>query len=186
MIEPFAFIRGGIDVAPIMAEIDQHPELWGQQTARLGIGSPHAESKDIWLRYRDPDAYVAEHGADMSHFCDAHKSEWLSPIDHLPSAGRLAHELAACRRLGGVLLTHLPPGARISPHVDHGWHAEQHDKLYVALRISDGALFCWENGVIRATDGDVYQFRNDISHWVENPTDSERISMIVCLRKEAA
>jgi quercetin dioxygenase-like cupin family protein len=180
----FVRIAGGMPVAGAVAELSAHPNLWGQQTARLGAGSPHRASTDIWLRYRDVDAYVAEHGTEMSRFCDEHESVWLPPSRLLPACVGIAKRIAGERPLGGVLLTKLPPGRRIERHTDSGWHAEAHDKLYVAIQVAPGMKFCWDDGAISATDGDVYWFRNDVPHWVENPTDTDRISMIVCVRKD--
>lgn len=180
----FELIRTGIDVAPAVLQLEAHPELWGQQAARLGAGSPHAESTDIWLRFRDVEKYRAEHGSDMATFCDEHESVWLPPSELLPAAAEIAKDVACDRPLGGVLLTKVPPGGKISRHADGGWHAEAHDKFYVAIQLRPGMLFCWDDGVMRATDGEVYRFRNDIPHWVENPTDTDRISMIVCVRRD--
>lgn len=182
----FRKVGEGIDILPLIAQIEAHPHLWGQQTARLGAGSPHAQSTDIWLRYRDLDAYRAKHGADMSAFCDEHESVWLDPALDLHAAIPIARAIAggSDERLGGVLLTRLPSGARIAPHVDGGWHAASHEKFYVAVKVRPGAVFCWRDGEISATDGDVWWFRNDVAHWVVNDSDDERIAMIVCVKKE--
>lgn len=180
----FGRMDAAIDAQPIIAQLNQHPHLWGQQKARLRPGSPHSETQDIWLRFRDLDKYVQEHGADMSRFVDEHESVWLPPADLLTAAKAAAIHLAGDRLLGGVLLTRTPPGGRIAPHIDGGWHAAAHDKFYVALQVRSGARFCWEDSAINATDGEVYWFRNDVPHWVENDSDADRIGMIVCLRRE--
>lgn len=182
----FQLVRQGLDVASLLDQIEAHPELWGQQTARLGVGSPHAQSTDIWVRYRDLDAYRDQHGADMRAFCDEHKSVWLPPSEFLSEAMPIARLLAGGdERLGGVLLTRLPAGCVIAPHVDAGWHAAAHVKFYVAVKVRAGAVFGFPDGDIKASDGDVWQFRNDVPHWVLNDSAEERISMIVCVKKEA-
>ena len=182
----FNLVRQGVDVVPLLAEIEAHPELWGQQTARLGVGSPHAQSTDIWVRYRDLDAYRDQHGLDMRAFCDEHESVWLEPSAYLPSALLIAREIAGGdERLGGVLLTRLPAGGVIAPHVDGGWHAAAHEKFYVAVKVRTGAVFGFPDGDLRASDGDVWHFRNDVPHWVVNDSPEDRISMIVCVKKEA-
>lgn len=179
----FEKIAAGLDVSAVLDQLAQHPELWGQQAARLGAGSPHAESTDIWLRFRDLEEYKILYGSNMASFCDEHVSVWLPPAELLPAAKEIAEQIAGERPLGGVLLTRLPPGARIGRHADAGWHAEAHDKFYVALQVRPGMRFCWDTAAIYAVNGDVYSFRNDVPHWVENPTDTVRISMIVCVRR---
>jgi hypothetical protein len=171
-----------VDAAAIVAELRAASHLWGQQKARLGGNSPHSETQDIWVRYRDVDAYIATYGANMSHFCDEHESVWLPPADFLPSAKQVALDLSAGFTLGGVLITTTPPGGCIAPHVDTGWHAEAHDKLYIALQVRPGARFCWQDGEINALDGEVYWFRNDVPHWVINDSNADRVGMIVCIR----
>jgi hypothetical protein len=179
----FCHLTSGVNVAPVLAELQANEHLWGQQKARIAPNSPHSQTKDIWLRYRDLDDYIQKYGSNMEHFTDEHESVWLRPADALPRTVRLAEALAGHRRLGGVLLSFVPPGCGIDAHVDFGWHATAHDKIYVALQVRPGARFCWEDGVIEARDGDVWGFRNDVPHWVENDSDLPRISMIVCLGK---
>ncbi|MCB8878278.1 aspartyl/asparaginyl beta-hydroxylase domain-containing protein [Acidisoma silvae] len=184
MIEPFRLIRSGVDVAPLVEQLAAHPELWGQQKARLVPGSPHSETVDIWVRFRDVDAYVAEYGSDMARFVDEHESVWLPPALVLPGAVAIATNLAGDRRLGGVLITKTPPGGQIKPHVDGGWHAQAHDKFYVAIQADDGCLFRWDGSDLIASPGDIWEFRNDIPHSVENHSSRDRLSMIVCLRRD--
>ena len=43
-----------VEASPVVAELAAAPELWGQHPERTGApGSPHRESEDIWLRFRD-------------------------------------------------------------------------------------------------------------------------------------
>jgi Aspartyl/Asparaginyl beta-hydroxylase len=184
-VRHFELVDSGIDVVPIVAQLEAHPELWGQQAARLGANSPHAESTDIWLRYRDVESYAIQYGTNMAHFCDEHESVWLPPSELIPAAVAIADQIAGNMALGGVLLTKLPPGARIARHTDHGWHAEAHDKFYVAVQARPGMKFCWDDGAIEAVDGEVYRFRNDVPHWITNESPVDRISMIVCVRRAA-
>lgn len=178
----FVQLREDIDVGPLKAQLDAHPELWGQQRARMKPGSPHTGTVDIWARYRDLDAYRAEFGEDMSHFVDEHESVWLPPSDDLPAIKTLASELCEGYRLGGVLLTLTPPGGQILPHTDHGWHAEVHQKLYLPIQVTPEMEFGWEDGVMHAREGDLWWFRNDRPHWVNNPTLVPRIGAIFCVR----
>ena len=64
-------------------------------------------------------------------------------------------------------------------HKGYGW---VYDKFYVPIKNAKGSLFCFDDGVIEAEEGEVYQFDNSVPHWVENNSDEDRISMIVCVR----
>ena len=146
----------------------------------------HGGMTDIWVRYRDVEKYRQQHGDDMSFFNHEHESVWLAPYEHLPSIKNIVFELMHTvqgTRLGGVLITKLPPGAKIHPHRDGGWHAGYYEKYYVAVKNAPGAVFCWEGEEIKAVTGDCYRFRNDTLHWVNNDSNEERIAMIICIRR---
>jgi len=167
----------GLPVEPIYWAIQQHPELWNQHTYRTQHPtSPHHGLDDIWLRYGDP-------GQDPKA---PHESHWHPAADVL---GVKALCLDIMRRaggsvLGGVLITRIPPGAMCKPHIDRGWHADAHDKYAVQITSAPGQLFHFHGEMFEAMPGDLYSFQNEWEHWVTNPTDYERITMIVCVRKE--
>ena len=92
--------------------------------------------------------------------------------------------MARCEavRLGGVLMTKLPAGGLIEPHIDFGWHAKTYDKFYVAVKTPARARFTFPDGDICARDGEVYWFRNDVEHSVHNGGPGDRIALIVCIQ----
>lgn len=167
-----------INVDNALSDIKKHPELWGMHGLRKSTYA-HSGMTDIWVRYND----IKNLGPN---FNDEHESVWYLESDFLPNVKTLAFQLMyelEGTRLGGILITKLPPGGKINPHVDSGWHAGYYEKFYVALQNDEGSIFCWENETLKAQQGDVYWFRNDKVHWVENNSDMERISMIVCMRQ---
>jgi quercetin dioxygenase-like cupin family protein len=86
--------------------------------------------------------------------------------------------------IGGVLITRIPPGKSVRPHTDPGWHARRYEKYGVQITSAPGQLFCFEGEELETQPGDVFWFDNAHTHWVTNPTHYERITMIVCIRKE--
>ena len=155
--------------------------LWGEYPQRCTEGSPHDEIVDIWARFKDPSKCIET--GDWSAFVDEHKSEWLKDI---PFVKDICHKLMRYtngERLGGVLITKLKPGGRVKPHIDKGWHAEYYDKYYLAIKNEAGARFCFNEGDIEPGEGDVYAFRNDKLHWVDNDSSEDRIAMIVCIKQ---
>lgn len=115
---------------------------------------------------------------------------WWEAADKLSWARKLAFDVmrfAEGERLGMVLITRQPPGATCYPHVDQGWHARHYEKYAVQLQASPGQLFHsqrqGQNPVsISTAPGDVFYFNNSVPHWVTNPTDETRMTMIVCIR----
>lgn len=185
----FLKVLAGIDVAPVLSQLDAHPELWNSQSLRKAApGSPHSQMSDIWVRYNDPSRIDL---ANREAFNDEHIPVWYPAWKALPALRPLVLGLATevqAEMIGGVLITRIPPGEGIAPHVDRGWHVDYYDKIYLSLRSAPGADFvCEHEGRIERLNphpGDVYLFDNRKRHWVENNSDEDRITLIICLRTE--
>jgi hypothetical protein len=136
---------------------------------------------DIWVRYKDPSDNIKS--GDWASFFTEHDSVWLKDT---PSVKDICSKIMECvggTRLGGVLLTRLPAGGVITPHVDGGWHAEYYDKYLVPVINDKGATFCYNKVSQETPSGEVFAFRNDMEHWVQNNSSRERIVMIVCIKQ---
>ena len=157
-------------------------ELWDEyNNRRIFTNSPHSEMVDIWARFGDVSS------GDFSILGREHDSVWYPSASVIPSIKKIAFDLMAAvngERLGGILITKLPAGGMIKPHTDSGWHAGYYEKFYVAISNPKGSYFCFENDRIDAKDGECYWFRNDVTHWVENNSNEDRIAMIVCIKTD--
>jgi uncharacterized cupin superfamily protein len=174
---------GAFDVKPLQEQLAAHPELWDGITLRKAHPkSPHREVEDIWVRYNPLENY---HG-DMEAFNGPHVAKWYPVVKQLPAAKDLSlglMKMLGMSKLGFVLITHLAPGKQVYPHVDGGWHAKYYEKFCIQVKGNQNQAFCFDDGELRASPGDVYWFKNSFPHWVTNNSDQERISMIVCLRR---
>ncbi|MCY0916231.1 aspartyl/asparaginyl beta-hydroxylase domain-containing protein [Massilia antarctica] len=177
----FQHIATGIQVAALLAALEAKSHLFGQHTARAtAYDSPHRAMTDIWVRFND----IANLGP---HFTDEHDSIWYPAYAELPELAPIIFGLMAHvhgERLGGVLITKIPAGGRIEPHVDRCWHADYYDKFYISLRNDPGALFHFPEGDIVASPGDCYWFDNGVTHSVSNDSQADRISLIVCIKTD--
>lgn len=173
-----------VDVAALKNALHEKAHLFGQHPYRAEApGSPHSEMTDIWVRYNDVKPFIES--GDFSTFADEHDSVWYDAYYELPEVHDPIFDVMAAvdgERLGGILITKLPPGGKITPHVDGGWHAAYYDKYYVPIQNKDGAIFAFDDGVIAPDEGDVYWFDNSKNHWVENNSDTDRIAMIICIK----
>ena len=185
MTRHFTLMQEGIDVAPLLAELDAQPELWDQHPQRRNApGSPHGGMTDIWVRYNDP----ARMG---KHFNDEHVPVWYPAWKKLPALRPIVFDLMARAQgemLCAVLITKIPPGEGIAPHIDDSWHVEYTEKFYLSLRNGKGSVFCCNDGAweesINPRPGDLYRFDNRRRHWVENRSDEDRITLICCIRTD--
>lgn len=178
MSERIKLIGGGLNVSGIHWALQSHPELWNTHRTRTeDPESPHYGLDDIWARFGDPTR--AKDG-------EAHDSYWYPSADVL-GVKQMCHDLMHMVQgveLGGVLITRIPPGAACKPHNDPGWHARRYDKFAVQIASAPGQRFHFEDGSLESKPGDIYWFDNQFTHWVTNETPYERITMIVCIRKE--
>lgn len=172
-------LDSGLDVAPIYWALLQHPQLWNQHDSRTADQtSPHHGLDDIWARFGDPAR--AEDGSP-------HDAFWYPAADTLGVKPMCLDIMRAVGgvELGGVLITRIPAGASCKPHTDPGWHARRYQKFAVQIAAAPGQRFHFEDESLESKPGDLFWFDNQHTHWVTNDTPYERVTMIVCIRKEA-
>ena len=182
----FYKVAEGIDAMPLMLAIQRQPHLWDanrQRTTRPNTA--HADVSDIWLRFQS-----SKETDDFATGQKPHLSVWYPAYYALPEVRPIVFGLMARvegEQLGGVLITKIPPGGKIDPHTDSGWHVDFYSKFYVSLISRPGANFyCGDeaSGVekICPAVGDVWYFDNTKPHWVENDSDDDRVTLICCIR----
>ena len=168
------------DIAPLAQQLAAHPGIWNQHRWRTEHPrSPHREVDDIWVRYNA----VENIGP---HFNDPHEAVWYPVVEKIPSVKMLVNEVQRIvegEHLGGVLITRVPAGKQVYPHVDQGWQAMSHDKYAVQIAGHAEQSFCFEDESLSALPGELYRFNNQAPHWVLNPTSEDRITLIVCVRR---
>lgn len=202
----------GLDVSSILKEIEARPDLWDQYRLRTsGYVPVHNAVSDIWVRYRSWTDWLSiraewthqvrpinqgqserdtnELAAIQQFVGEAHDSVWYPAAAALRSLRTLIFELVhtfEVERLGGVLITRIPPGGEVKPHIDRGWHAGYYEKIAVQLKSAPDQFFCYADGCFECEPGTVYAFDNSFQHWVENRSDQERITCIICVRRDPA
>lgn len=185
----FQKVAEGIDVSQVNAQLAENPHLWDQHSIRkTAPGTPHSRMSDIWVRYNDVAPYEAS--GNYAGFNDAHIPVWYEAFYALPALQPIIRELACrvgCEMLGGVLITRIPPGEGIARHTDSSWHVDYFEKFYLSLQSAPGSDFCCEHdGVterLNPAPGEIYLFDNHKTHWVENNSDTDRVTAIICIRR---
>lgn len=190
-VRHFHRIAAEVNVEGVVRELAAHPELWDAHRARKDApGTPHGGMSDIWVRYNRAEPF--ETGKrPWSEFNDLHLPEFYPAWSALPSLHPIVFALMSHVRgvmLGGILITRIPPGARIEPHADAGWHVDTFSKYYLSLKSAPGAIFgCDHDGVreeLNPETGDIWEFDNHRLHWVENGSSQDRVTCIICIRTE--
>ncbi len=171
-----------LDPAPLHSALLANPQLWDQHRMRTeSPHSPHREVSDIWVRYN-----AAENFTTMEEFNGPHESTWYPAADMLHVKPLVMSIFRACggTRLGGVLITKVPAGKQVYPHIDGGWHARYYQKAALQIAGNSDQAFCFEDCSLSALPGEIYSFDNSHRHWVTNPTSEDRITLIICMRND--
>jgi hypothetical protein len=166
------------NVSELNAQIDSNPDIWDKYPFRTSPESPHREVSDIWVRYNDLEKLGPS-------FNDKHESVWYPVSNIIPAVKRLCANMLSyiqASEFGGVLITKIPPHGKVYPHNDKGWHAEHYNKYAILLKGNEEQSFCFDGEEHRCKEGDSFTFNNQAIHWVLNPTDIQRETLIICAR----
>lgn len=168
------------DVQDAVAQLDAHPELWDRYRLRTQHDT-FAGTSDIWLRYCDPKDLANCYKPHLPVFYEA----WTMLTALHPIVYYLMMQEKAVQ-LGGILITKIPPGGRIKPHHDRGgWHAEYYErKVYVPIRTNPQVINTCEDEQVVMGLGEAWYFNNLVTHDVKNEGETDRITLIVCMRRE--
>jgi hypothetical protein len=184
----FAKIATGIDVGPLLQQLDSQPELWDQHPVRTEAAMAFSGTSDIWVRYNDYDNLNGRQLGQLGDFNGPHFPVWYPAYYRLPALRPILfylQSLVGSVHLGGVLITRIPAGHQVKPHVDAGWHAEWHNvKVYLPLRSNPLCVnTCGDEAVTMAV-GEAWTFDNLTVHSVVNGGPFERLTLISCMRVE--
>lgn len=174
-------MRSGYDVSAAVEQLESQPDIWNTHTLRTEAYQ-HRQVSDVWVRYND----WANWDGDVAAFNGPHESVWYPVIARIPAVWSLVRRVmrdVGGIELGGVLITRIPPGGRVEPHIDHGWHARHYEKFAIQIRGNDHQAFCFEDAELRPAPGDLYTFDNSRLHWVTNDSDEDRMTLIICIRR---
>jgi hypothetical protein len=170
-----------IAVELLAAALEDHP-AWDRHTPRQEQ-YVHAAMSDIWLRYN---AWENYHGS-LQEMAQEHESVWYPAAFELPAARMAVNDLLRHLppvELGMVLITKIPAGKMVAPHIDGGWHATHYnDKYGIQIKGNQQQSFDFVHHTLSTEPGEVFWFDNSQEHCVMNGSDEERITMIVCTRR---
>ena len=179
-------IHQGLDVSPILAQLDAASEMWSQYDDRTTRAeTAHGETSDQWLRYFPRETLTGPAAYNQPGQCVFYPA-W----DRLPALHAVVWGLMASMRsveLGGILLTRLPPGGRILRHSDgEAWHARHFNcKCYVVLKANARCIVECDGDEQVYRPGEIFELNNLLPHSMENGGTTERLTAIICMRVEA-
>lgn len=179
----FLRIAHGVDVVPLMIELQRSPGLWDQnQTRRTYPGTPHAAMQDIWVRFRP-----AEDVTSLQSHQEEYRCAFWPAWRELPALRPLVFSLMArvsAVELGSILITRLQPGGEILPHSDRGGWAPEFYNTKMHVTLAGSSLSRCEDEAVTMVQGDIWVFDNLLLHSAENRGDCDRLACIISMRTE--
>lgn len=173
-----------VDVTGVNLGLSRHPELWDQFSLRKDCLDPHKAMHDIWVRYNDIQLFKG----DLASWNGPHFPIWYPAWHLIPELRPIVMGLFqrySGTHLGGILITKIPAGKRIEAHTDSSWHAKFYTtKLYVVLQGNDRCVNRVLTERVAMKTGEVWYFNNNVDHDVINDGDTDRITLIVCMRHD--
>lgn len=177
----FRRLAQALPVAPLVQALTAQPELWNTERLRTTHpGTVHREVDDIWLRFTDLTAlYATGNPAEVMDVCavrDYPARACLPEVEPLLTAVSQRLGLA---RVGRVLITHLPPGAKIGLHRDEGTYAAHHTRVHVLLQGDAWQVFHAGDDAVSMAPGDAWWFDTAQRHAVYNHGQVSRLTLIL-------
>ena len=181
----FQCITNKVETGQLLHQIKRQPELWDENTLRTKHpGTAHAEVSDIWVMFND----ILMKGTNGQEYVKDDKEVIPYRAWHLlPTLRPIIFDLmryVEAVRLGRVIITSLPPGGQITPHVDQGAPAEYYERYQLAIQCNPGNLFHIGDETVSFKTGEIWHINNCETHSVQNNSDDDRIVCIIDLRNE--
>lgn len=172
----FVKIAECVDVIPLLNALSAREDLWNEHTIRTAHpDTAHADIDDILVWFNDLDGEIVNDIQTMP------SRAWFELPQIRPLVFDLMRRVEATQ-LGRVIITRLPPGKCITPHVDGGAPATFYSRYQLALQSMPGALFESGGEVINFRMGEWWKVDNRVLHSVTNNSADDRIAMVVDVR----
>lgn len=172
----FQLIMLGIDVQPLLAQINTNPQLWHTETEWTAKKPQSAiyETENIVLRYNKSS--------------EPYKNDWnRPPLNVLSEAKPIIFDLMKAiqgEHLGKIVITRLKPGEKIDFHIDQmpPGIPLYFQRYQIPLQVSKGVRFIVDGDEQYLEPGTAWWFDNQKMHSVANDSPDDRISMLVDIR----
>lgn len=171
----FKKIQTGINVAPILNEINQQTDPWGLHNGRQEKIAVQREARSIPLRG------LRKSKIQNRKRYDVHESRFTTVARAFPNTIAFIEAFAARQNaeLGRAKLVNLPPGNRVYPHIDRGEYYKIRDRYHLILQSGDaGSLLESGDELARMQPGELWWFDNKQIHQSFNDSSIERLHLI--------
>lgn len=170
--------KSSTTLAEVAHELHAKKDMFGANRIRQFHGSPHWRVDDILLRGPDLNQGLVEIHNDL-------RCEWYDEAHALPSCRILVEDLmhqVGGSELGRVIITRLPSGAAIEPHIDEGDAAEYYRRYHYCVQGEPGNTFIIGHHVQQMRSGEFWRVDTSLMHSVINNSYDNRIHIVIDIK----
>src|ERR1017187_6715865 len=168
----FKLIRSGINIDPLLAEVDSNEQAWLIDTSRQDKIRVQRDTNTIFISsaVHRPDLPVNEN----------QESRLTAVSESFPKALAFMTEFAQemnCR-LSRATIVRLKPKTQVFRHIDQGSYYFLRDRFHLVLRSPTGSVLMSGGETVRMQEGELWWFDNKQYHESYNESDDWRIHYI--------
>jgi hypothetical protein len=166
---------GNVNVDELKKNILAQPsELWDEHTYRQTRSETHAKTKTLEVIW---DKQSLVHGTKQNKI---HQNYYLFEMEaFLNNLRPLYKSEYGYGEFIRVLIVKLFNNSIILPHVDQGSSLSNSKRTHIALITNNDITFTVNDEVKNLKEGEIWEIDNTKVHSVENPTDLDRIHLII-------
>ena len=168
----FTLLDEGIETGPLLALLNDHPELWNVYNYRSMMKPAHKEVDDIIVRFDDVRNYT-EGMECIDYPAWAVLGETLTPMLNY------IMDKTACTKMGRVVITRLTPGHGVAEHRDTEKSVKTYRRYHLCIDGHPGNKFDCSGESVEMYTGQLWWFNNQILHSCINLGQQDRIHLIV-------
>lgn len=181
VLSHFKLLSNDLDVSAALEEVKKMDQLFNWiNLRRLNPSTCHSEVDDIVLRFAPLDRYS---DFDLIH----NEREVVSYFTWylMKEVRTLIHKVlpVSDEYIGRVVISKLKPGCKVYPHPDEGGYAHGYDRTHIVLSSDEGNMFYCANEQVHMQPGEYWLFNHELTHWVENNSTTDRIHIIVDIKR---
>ncbi len=168
------------ELARVVASFED--EVWNADASRQQAFSAHSSTQTLKLiadadfRHTDPTVHSLFHTLEphIRPFMEHARGAYLQTLRQR----RVAEDNGPGYFIRAIL-TRLPPGAEIRPHIDEGESLKRCHRIHVPLISNPAALFMVGRLKFHMPVGEMWEINNRRTHAVSNGGDQARIHLIM-------
>ena len=174
----FKLIKRDVDVVAILREIQAHPEAWTFDTGRQDELTVQRETELIHLRSHGHTFREDHQAIHISPF--SYIGRPTSNVDLFPRTSAWIEEFIKRKkgRAGRASIVRLRPHGQVGRHTDGKLYYDLRHRYHLVVKSVEGSLLRAGDEEVRAMEGEVWWFDNQVPHEASNDSDEGRIHVI--------